>query len=59
MDITPTMRAECLVPSIEQRWLMRQLVIIDRGIDKKVRLLMHIRMCGQTRVIEAVEAAKK
>ncbi|MGH9351899.1 MAG: hypothetical protein ACRD2G_07040 [Terriglobia bacterium] len=40
VDVTPTMRAECLVPTIEHRWLMRQLNITDRNIDRKVRLMM-------------------
>ncbi|MGH9378152.1 MAG: hypothetical protein ACRD1I_05070 [Terriglobia bacterium] len=40
VDVTPTMRAECLVPTIEQRWLMRQLAMIDRSLDRKVRLMM-------------------
>lgn len=40
VDVTPTMRAECLVPTIEQRWLMRQLAIIDRNVDRKVRLMI-------------------
>lgn len=46
-DVTPTMRAECLVPTVDQRWLMRQLGIIDRGIDRKVRLLMHLKKADQ------------
>ncbi|HEV2418595.1 MAG TPA: hypothetical protein VGX94_12385 [Terriglobia bacterium] len=52
VDVTPTMRAECLVPTIEQRWLMRQLYMIDRGIDRKVRLLMDQQWLGRREAVE-------
>lgn len=40
VDITPTVRAECLVPTIEQRWLTQELGRLDRQIERTTKLLM-------------------
>ena len=40
VDLTPTMREKCLAPTIDQRWLMRQMNLIDRQIDSKTRRLL-------------------
>ncbi len=40
VEITPTMRAECLVPTVEQRWLTAELNRLDRQIEKKTKLLL-------------------
>ncbi|MGH9431610.1 MAG: hypothetical protein ACRD3T_08710 [Terriglobia bacterium] len=42
VEITPTMREECLAPTAEQRWLMRQMNSIDRQIERKTRLLLEV-----------------
>ncbi|MGH9433647.1 MAG: hypothetical protein ACRD3T_19125 [Terriglobia bacterium] len=39
VDVTPTMRAECLVPTADQRWLTRELNRLDRQIERKTVLL--------------------
>ena len=39
VEVTPAMRAECLAPTIDQRWLMREMNLIDRQIERKTRLL--------------------
>ncbi|MGH9452530.1 MAG: hypothetical protein ACRD2O_01000 [Terriglobia bacterium] len=42
VEITPTMREECLAPTAEQRWLMRQMNSTDRQIERKTRLLLEV-----------------
>jgi hypothetical protein len=39
VEVTPVMRGECLAPTADQRWLMRELNMVDRQIEKKSRLL--------------------
>ncbi len=39
VEVTPAMRDECLAPTAEQRWLMREMNQIDRQIERKTRLL--------------------
>ncbi|MGH9430042.1 MAG: hypothetical protein ACRD3T_00705 [Terriglobia bacterium] len=43
VELTPTMREECLVPTLDQRWLMRQMNLVDRQIHSKTRLLLEMR----------------
>jgi len=40
VEITPTMRAECLAPTVDQRWLTLELNRLDRQIEKKIKLLL-------------------
>lgn len=40
VEITPTMRAECLVPTTNERWLSRELNRLDRQIERKTKLLL-------------------
>jgi len=39
VEVAPAMRDECLAPTAEQRWLMREMNQIDRQIERKTRLL--------------------
>jgi len=42
VEVTPTMRGECLAPTADQCWLMRELNTIDRQIARKTRLLLQM-----------------
>lgn len=46
VEVTAAMREECLVPTADQRWLMRQLSTIDRQLEHKIRLLMTMKRGG-------------
>jgi hypothetical protein len=48
-DLTPTMREECMVPTEEHRWLMRQMYLIDRQIELKTRLLLALKKIADER----------
>ncbi|MGH9468858.1 MAG: hypothetical protein ACRD1N_00785 [Terriglobia bacterium] len=57
-EVTPTMRQECLAPTEAQRWLMRQLNMVDRQIEKKTRLLLELQSLRQRRKHTKSTAAK-
>ncbi len=42
VEVTPLMREECLAPTEGQRWLNRELNMIDRQITQKTRLLLEM-----------------
>ena len=42
VEVTPVMREECLAPTAQQRWLMREMNMIDRQISQKTRLLLEM-----------------
>lgn len=42
VELTPVMRDECLAPTEAQRWLMREMNLIDRQIAQKTRLLLEM-----------------
>jgi hypothetical protein len=43
VEVTPVMRGECLAPTAGQRWLMRELNLVDRQIERKTRLFWEIK----------------
>ncbi|HTV55114.1 MAG TPA: hypothetical protein VMI06_09365 [Terriglobia bacterium] len=48
-DLTATMREECMVPTEEHRWLMRQMYLIDRQIELKIRLQLTLKKIAEDR----------
>ncbi|MGH9434281.1 MAG: hypothetical protein ACRD3T_22375 [Terriglobia bacterium] len=49
VELTPTMREECLAPTVDQRWLMRQMSLVDRQIERKTRLLLDMQQASSKR----------
>jgi hypothetical protein len=49
VDLTPTMRDECLAPNSKHRALLSQLSLIDRRIDQEMRLLLTLQKVAAER----------